>query len=386
MRKYGILTLLALVLAATAAFVSWPCLVRCKTAPTLNKGNKWRIVYYEGGRYSDYDLTLSATIKGLASLGWIDESFLPKNFDKLSNRQVWDELSKCNNLKYLLFLSDGFYSSDWRSEARARNREALLKRLSGERDVDLVIAMGTWAGKDLANNLHKTPVLVMSTSDPVRAGIIKSPEDSGFDHVFARCDPKRFERQVRLFHRLFGFKKLGMVFEDSELGRLYSAWVDVKKVADERGFTVIPCYASEPDIPEDELIRQYKNCYTWLSSRVDAIWITGTSGNQPKHIPYYLPVFLASKLPTWSMSHDSSVISHGILMALSKSDFTAIGKFQAEVMAKIFNGEKPGKLNQTFEDMNTIAVNSKVAKIIQFEIPNSIIRIADPVYNEIESQ
>ena len=369
-----------------AAIILQPLIGLCQTAPTLNNGDKWRIAYYEGGRYTDYDLTLSATIKALAALGWINESLLPKDIDKLTNRQTWEILSKCNGLKYLSFLPDGFYSSDWLSEARVRNRQVLLNRLSGDKDVDLIIAMGTWAGQDLANDKHDTPVFVMSTSDPVRAGIVKNPEYSGIDNVFARCDPKRYERQIRLFHRLFGFRKLGMVFDDNENGRLYSAWDDVRKVAKERGFEVMPCHAPEKDVAEDEMVRRYRKCYRELASQVDALWITGTNGNQAKYIPRYLPIFLENKLPTWSMSQNLGLIRKGVLMALSKSDFSSLGMFQAKVVAKILNGEKPGDINQIFEDMNTIAVNSKAAKLIQFDIPNSIMRISNPIFTDIESQ
>ena len=117
--------------------------------------------------------------------------------------------------------------------------------------MDLVIAMGTWAGKDMANNNHKTPTMVLSTSDPIGSGIIKSIEDSGYDHVHARVDPTRYERQVRIFHDLIGFQKLGIAYEDSVYGRTYAAIDPIEKVAKERGFDIVRCY-TQSDIADWE--------------------------------------------------------------------------------------------------------------------------------------
>ena len=192
--------------------------------PTLNKGKKWRIAYYEGGPYTDYKTVLAATLSGLVKLGWLEPFTLPKNIDDADTQKVWSYLAGQAESEYLEFLSSGFMSAGWKTGLRIGNKKEMIHRLAAGKDIDLVIAMGTWAGQDLANNQHSIPVFVMSTSDPVRAKIIKSPQNSGFDHVFARCDPKRYERQIRLFHRIFNFKKLGLICDDSPEGRMYAAW------------------------------------------------------------------------------------------------------------------------------------------------------------------
>ena len=40
-----------------------------------------------------------------------------------------------------------------------------------------MIAMGTWAGQDLANGEHSVPTVVASCSDPIGSGIVKSAEE-----------------------------------------------------------------------------------------------------------------------------------------------------------------------------------------------------------------
>jgi len=40
-----------------------------KVDPTTNNGEKWRIGYYEGGAYINYQKQLTETVKGLMQLG-----------------------------------------------------------------------------------------------------------------------------------------------------------------------------------------------------------------------------------------------------------------------------------------------------------------------------
>ena len=47
------------------------------TAPKTRDGKKWRIGYFEGGEYIDYQKTLVATVQGLMRLGWLENAPLP---------------------------------------------------------------------------------------------------------------------------------------------------------------------------------------------------------------------------------------------------------------------------------------------------------------------
>ena len=211
------------------------------TTPVLNNGKKWKIAYYEGGSHGNYYHYLEATIKGLMELGWIEKAQLD-NIAGNDTERLWQWLARSANSDYLEFADDGYYSANWDDDVRKSIRKELMQRLSGNSDIGLIIAMGTWAGLDLANNEHSVPTIVMSTSDPVKSGIIKSTVDSGYDHVHARVDPYRYERQIRIFHDIIRFKKLGVAYEDSLYGRSYSAIDIVEKVAGDIGFEVVKCH------------------------------------------------------------------------------------------------------------------------------------------------
>src|SRR5690606_39935229 len=129
------------------------------------------------------------------------------------------------------------------TDRRASVRTAITARMRQLGDIDLMIAMGTWAGQDMRSIGPPMPTIVGSASDPLAAGIVDSPQDSGRDNLHARIEPERYQRQVRLFHEIVPFKKLGIVYEDSEAGRSYAAVNAVEQVGKEQGFAIQHCHA-----------------------------------------------------------------------------------------------------------------------------------------------
>jgi ABC-type uncharacterized transport system substrate-binding protein len=92
---------------------------------------------------------------------------------------------------------------------------------------------------------------------------------------------------------------------------------------------------------------------------------------------------MQNKIPTWSQRGPDEV-KKGVLFSISRGGFKAVGRFHAEVMARVFHGEKPRSIGQIFEDPKLIAINKETARRINYSIPKSILRIADEVYETIE--
>jgi len=210
--------------------------------------DRWRVAYYEGGPYLAYKHTLIALVKGLTELGWIGREGA-EGYSQEGAREIWGQLATRPMGDYIQFVEDAFYSADWSPEDRKRIAAAVIDRFNRRKDIDLVIAMGTWAGQDLAKPLHTVPTVVMSTSDPLGSGIIRSADDSGQDHVHARIEPRYHERQLRLFHDTVGFKTLGVIYEDTVAGRSYAAMDTVETLSGAIGFGVAQCTALS-DIPD----------------------------------------------------------------------------------------------------------------------------------------
>lgn len=348
-----------------------------RTAPVTNDGKRWRIGYYEGGAYVNYPENLKAMARGLAPLGWIDEVDGAKMAEASDSQTVWTVLSKTKS-DFLTFVGHAYNSAEWDDDLRAELRSNVIKSLR-QKQLDLMIAMGTWAGQDLANDLHSVPVMVVSSSDPVKSGIVKSALHSGYDHVHARCDPNRYVRQVRLFHDIVHFKRLGIVYANSKTGRSYAAIEDISKVAEQRGFELVACEAPWSGVPLHVKIANIRDCHNGMASRIDALYLTVHSGIDLNQLDEILVPLINHKIPTWSQRGPQEV-RHGALLSIARGSFGPVGVYHAEIMAKILNGASPGELNQIFEDPKKIAINLKTAKAIGFTPPKGLMKVADEIY------
>jgi len=375
MRRNNILKTNVLILLLIFSFNT--TMIVAKSSHKFNKGQKWRIGYYEGGPYSDYTDTMRTLLEGLKSLGWLNGS-IPIRTGEMQ-KPYWDWLSS-NHFKYLSFKPEDAYSAAWDDKKRSENQKQIMEKLQNK-NLDLVIAMGTWAGLDLANHHHAIPTMVLSTSDPIKAGIIKNKEKSGYNHVTARVDPDRHLRMIRMFHRIVQFKTLGIAFENTLDGRVYSAIDHVNKIADERGFKVFTCEVIDTNSDVTRSNQSCMDCFKKLIKHSDAIFVTELTcaDRLEAEIAKLLRV---SKMPSFSMV-GAKHVKKGLMMSISDgAGYAAIGNYNALKFSKILNGASPESLNMLFEDPLDIAVNMETVRQIGFKMPKSILKIAAEIYEK----
>ncbi|MBB5214731.1 ABC transporter substrate-binding protein [Parapusillimonas granuli] len=343
-------------------------------------GSRWRLGYVESGEYSEYPRTLDAIVEGLQRLGWLGLSEdMPAG---MTGREMWSWLSRNVRSNHLEFVEDAWWQpGNFDAEQRAPMREAIMRRLNDKKDIDLIIAMGTWAGQDMRALGPPVPTIVGSASDPIAARISDSAADSGRDNLHARVEPERFQRQVRLFHGIVPFKKLGIVYEDSDAGRSYAAVDAVEQVAGELGFAVEHCHARSSSISTEAAIENALNCYRQLSNKVDAFYVTLHRGITSASIKDLAHILEKAKIPSFSMA-GSQEVEQGILLSLARADVSYVGLFHAETIARILNGAKPRQLSQLWVDPPKIALNLGTARIIGFDPPVDILLAADEVYEK----
>ena len=350
-------------------------------SPTLNNGSKWRIGLYQGGGYGSYQKSLEAMARGLMRLGWMKTAEIPSSPTEKDTVFLWHWLATEASSDYLEFVADAYYDAAWNKEERSSLRARILERLNTAKDLDLMLAMGTWAGQDLANNRHTTATLVCSTTDPIASGIIQSAENSGLSHVLAKVDPDRHKRQIRLFYKIFHFKNLGIVYEESTEGRGFSAVDSVFETADQLGFHVEKCEARFNGLGLAEAEKAVNTCYNSLAEKVDAVYIVRHPGVNLKNLPSILEPLIARKIPTFAQGL-SEEVEHGVLLSISLADFSYIGDYYARTIARIFNGARPGHLTQIFQNPPQIAINLQTAQKIGYDPSVDIIGAADEIFTE----
>ncbi len=346
--------------------------------PIDNLGKKWRIAYIEGGAYKNYPANLKAISEALMKFGWMERVSIPYKEGDDDAKNMWEFLSSSIKSPYIEFVDDAFYSANWDESNRKVNIESLKKR----DDIDLILAFGTWAGQDLSKDDISVSTIVISTSNPLEAGIIKSIEDSGYDHLIAQIDPTRYQRQVELFYEIIGFKNLGIVYEDSPSGRTYASVDDVKMVAKQRGFNLKVCHAKS-DVKEVSIAyNEINQCYKKLAPIVDAVYVTNHAGVDSKNITSIVEVLNQYKIPSFSQN-GSFEVKHGLLMSIAQANFKYVGEFHAKTIAKVFNGAKPRNLTQVFENPSKIAINLMSARKIGFDPSIDLMGAADELYQSV---
>lgn len=354
-----------------------------KALPATNNGKPWRIAYFESGEFVNYASTLHAVAKGLSELGWIDARALPYTQGQKESREMWNWLAQhsSNNIE---FVADAYYSLEkMSSDEQAVVAGQLIQRLNERQDIDMILVMGTTGGQLLANNQHHVPMLVFSSSNAVQAGIIDSADDSGKDHVWAHMEPARYQRQIEIFHDLFGFKKLGMVYEDSPEGKVYAALEDVEKVATKRGFAITSVFVKDRQNNRELHKQQMLSAYNKLADEgVDAVYCSLYIDRDVTELSELFAPLYQRHIPIFAQMGVAEV-KNGALLSVYRADFVGFGRFAAQTITQILHGEKPRKLPQVFENTPSIVLNLEVAEKVNYNPPFEVLLATDEVYQNI---
>jgi ABC-type uncharacterized transport system substrate-binding protein len=366
------LLLQALPAAAQPAPRQWP------TTPIEKPdGKPWRIGYFESGDYDNYPQNLKTIAEALADLGWVEfPSPIPAN---LSGEQLWQWLSRHAKSRYLQFPANAYWSDRFDPKQRSLVRSSIARRIHGHGDIDLILAMGTWAGQDMVALGAPAPTIVVSVSDPVGSGIIASPEDSGLDNLNCRVSPQRYRKQIHLFHEIIPFKRLGMIYENTTEGRTYAAVDDVEAEARASGFSVDLCEAPFSGIDQKQIQQNALSCYKKLANSVDAMYITVHRGTDGDAIRPVAQLLREKHIPSFSMRGPGEV-KEGILMSMAQDSYADIGMFHAKAIARIFHGAKPRELSQIWSDPPSIVLNFQTMREIGFDPPVDVLLAVDTLY------
>lgn len=344
---------------------------------------KWRLIYVEGGPYIDYSQIFKATVDAMEELGLIQNAYPYDVVNENDSKKIWEWLTEHAGGDYIEFVKDGFYSSEWDEALQSQNKKDILERIATKKDIDVILTYGTSAGLRFATDEHTIPVLSMSVTDAVQAGIIKSVEDSGLDHVHGQVELGRYVRQLAIFHDIFKFKKLGVPVPTTDEGRASVAYDDIEKTAKALEFEIIPCemdYYSK----ETAFFTHLQQCITTLSQEADAIYLTTNSGMQWDKMQALLAPIVKAEIPSFSQSGLMET-KLGVLMSIAQSSFASEGLHGATALKKILEGTKPRDIGQTFEGPLGLALNLEMARLIGWNPPFEILVAVDLVYQEIQS-
>jgi ABC-type uncharacterized transport system substrate-binding protein len=350
--------------------------------PVDHAGAPWRIAYIETRPFGNYAATLANMITALHKMGWIKSiEGLPFTKGQKDAQVIWDWLAQQKDEPYLKFVENAFYTFDGvNKDKRDERANAIYKRLSEGNDIDLVLIMGSEAAEKMTVYRLPIPILSMSTSNALEAGIVSGAEFSGKEHVWAHMDPFRYKRQLDIFYDIFQFKTLGVVFDDDVDGRSYAALDDVLEVAKERHFKVVMENVSQPakyGPNSKKFASDLEAAFARLAPQVDAVYLGLFIGNDPTKLAQELSPLTQRKIPVFAQQ--SNDVPNGALMSLARQNFSGVGRFNARAMVRILKGESPGKIPQIYESSPNIIMNLDVAKAIGYRPRFDLLLGADQI-------
>jgi ABC-type uncharacterized transport system substrate-binding protein len=371
------------ILAILVQFSHAEGLVTMDTAPVLNNGAKWKVAYVETGPYPNYAGTLYYLLKGLESKGWLNNTNAVNYiWGQDDSKEIWEYLSSHKDISDTLeFLPDFYYSL----KTTPGKESEILSRLTNLREADIVIVMGTVAGKLLAKEDLKSKMMIFSTSNAVTSGISKELNASGRFNIWAHMSPIRYTQQLEIFSDIFKVKNLGIVYEDTPNGRAFAAIKDIETISAKKGFKVISIKLNGANnlSEQDQFFKNLLAAHKELAPKVDAFYyvVSPAPGLKLEHLYSVLLPFYERKIPVFSQLGDTEV-KEGALLSIARTDFSGIGSFGAQTMIVSLKGADMSRLPQVYNDRISLAINLEIAKRIGYTPEFTTLLIADKLFSD----
>ncbi|MBQ8956074.1 MAG: hypothetical protein IJ075_03805 [Lachnospiraceae bacterium] len=352
----------------------------------VNKKDVIRLGYAESEEYGSFTQLLLDISKKLIDEGSIDPKLLLKygnadfevKFREGDTLALWNAMCDANRPdgRYQL-TRDAFFNFDEMDESEY---PAVVNR----DDVDIMLSMGTVSGVYLAEHEETNKYMNMYSGDPIGSGIVKSETERTNINGFATVDTTPYIRQIDTGYKFLKFKKLGVVYEDSEEAYSYSAIDVIEKKAEEYGFEVVYEYVDEPvgSGDYDRYYSELKEAYRSLADQgIDCLYITIASIDYEDKMQELLDdAIIPAGIMTLAQD-DFMPLPYGALFGVTINDCneTAAHVF-SQIRAYAEEGVPFEELDMICETTPRIGVNYTTAKKIGFKVGFENLQMVDRVF------
>lgn len=376
----------SVVLFILTAFVMSAGVRPASGAENDSSGKTIRIGYAQSDEYSSYAQQLLVLAKTLEDEGSIRPGFSVKyagvNFDEKFTAgdtvKLWNDICSYNTEGAAYqFVQEAFFDMDVMPENK-------YSTMVNRDDVDLTFVMGTAPGVYFHENEKNNKYMVMLAADPIASGIVKN-ETERFDNIsYALIDKTPYQRQLEAGHRMLGFQKLGIVYEDSREAYEYTAIDVVRKEAKKLGFEIVSVNVAEPSSKRDEkrYYRELKEAYrTLVEKGIDTLYITVASIDYPGKLKELLEdSIIPSKIPTLAQD-DVSPVANGALFGVSLVDYEEQAGFLLwQLNRHVKENVAFDKLDMVCECTPKIYINYSTAEKIGFDFSFDDLQLVDTIY------
>ena len=356
------------------------------TAPANRPdGGPFRLAFIDYDEYLPSSRQLFYVLHGLEEYGWIREGSIPFTVEEidaegLTTDRLYERLQAADLGSYLTFVEGGFHYLGYEDPEQVA--EELRKRAGAE--IDLVLTFGTSAGVFVSQLCLPIPMVDYSATDPVASGIIaSSTEGSGNPNVWAQVEPSLPLRQLKYYHSIQPFSRLGIIVYGDEN---VSGVPDIIRCAEEIGFELVKYNLDVVSRETDEQRETYyatvrQEIGKMVGEDIDAFFLTADLINDPQRLAGLLEPFYEKKIPVYLMD-DATYVENGVLMLISAYDNENVGRFVAEAVCRILNGAEAGSLPCVYTSAPSICFNYDVARRIGYPISFEFLSACDTIYTE----
>jgi ABC-type uncharacterized transport system substrate-binding protein len=337
--------------------------------------DKKNIGFLLSSEYYSYKSHLVGILNGLNKNNLIQFK-TNRNLDDIDNsKELIKYIENMYVSKDLRISSDLFFYLDNKSDVYKLNQNIKNK------NIDILIVAGTLAGKH-SLKYKDTKRLVFSSSNAYTSNIVQGIEYSNVNNLWAHIDLDRFTRQIQIFHDIFKFENLGIVYEDTINGRSYADLYNIQDKCQKLNINLIEktTFEPKPDSSKDyeRYIKDLKKNYEYLSDNVDAFFL---SANEIKEedLADLLEIFYNKGIPVFSQVGGNEI--YNTLFATS-TDYEQIGSYGASIIADVLNNVNPKDINQEFQDIPKIIINLDIANKINYKPDIKLLLIADKIIHK----
>jgi ABC-type uncharacterized transport system substrate-binding protein len=343
---------LLLTLSLAALVLSAPTLAAAPLKGTPE--NPYRLAIVSSQNLWAYERLENLLIEAINNLGWEDRLVMPPEL-----KSTWDN-----------------YGVD--------DYPKLAQQLLERNDYDLILSFGTVTTKTLlAQNTQGRNILGLGISNPVTAGIVKQEAFSGIPNFTTVVFPySPGQSMFIIFHNMLKFKKLGILYTDSEVGRANAFLPEARDVARERGFQLVEY--SQVDRKET-----YESCLDGLNyllaQEIDSLYLPSLTcfnsrSNDLKE--FYQLIYDHNVIPM--TSEDREQIRNYAMVGFSFDESrSSVAEFHVNQIIEILNGKSPGEVNMITEFNTEFLLNLAAAEKLGIDLDLEFLRASDCLYLEL---
>ncbi|MCK5534382.1 ABC transporter substrate-binding protein [bacterium] len=232
------------------------------------------------------------------------------------------------------------------------------------REPELIFSLGEQTTRAIKNRVNKTPVIFCLVLNPVEKGLVECIKSTGNNLTGVCLDIPVATQFLALQQVIPSAKRIGVIYNPFKTNLIVE---EGKKVAEKLGLQLISRRVySQKEVPD--VLKSFKN-------NIDVLWgVLDTTVFTYQSLSFILKSTLKDKLPVLGFS--VNMVKTGALLSLY-TDYKDMGRQAGEIALKIINGDKPDDISVSFPRKITMAINLKVAKIIEIDIPEKTMKNKD---------